>query len=323
MPLVLISGEVHDAGREVLRARPGVTVEDLPDERPETFLARLRDADALLLRMAPLAREALSGADRLKVVARHGSGYDNVPVDALTAAGIPLAVVGPVHAGSVAEQTMYFILALAKAGPRHDAAVRRNDWAEGTRLHAVDLAGRTLLLIGFGRIGREVARRALAFDMRAIAFSPRVPADEMESLGVVKVPVWRSALAEADFVSLHVPRVPATEGMIGKDELSAMKPTAYLINTARGGLIDEPALAKALAAGTIAGAGIDVFAKEPPGDNPLLASDKAILSPHVAGITQESAVRIAVAAARNILDAFDGKLDPLRVVNPSVLKRDR
>jgi D-3-phosphoglycerate dehydrogenase len=271
--------------------------------------------------MATLPREALVNADRLKVVSRHGVGYDNVPVDALTARGIPLAVVGPVHAGSVAEQAMYFILALAKSGFRHDAAVRRGDWAMGTRLEAVDLAGRTLLIIGFGRIGREVARRARAFDMRVLAFSPHVAADQMEALGVTKVPAWRAALAESDFVSLHVPRLPATERMIGAAELAAMKPDACLINTARGGLIDEAALARALAEGTIAGAALDTFETEPPGDNPLFASDRVILSPHVAGITRESAVRIAVAAAQNILDALDGQLDPLRVINPAVLKQ--
>jgi D-3-phosphoglycerate dehydrogenase len=191
----------------------------------------------------------------------------------------------------------------------------------GTRLEAVDLAGRTLLIIGFGRIGREVARRALAFDMDVVAYSPQVPAEDMSAFGVTRVPNWRTALGEADFVSLHVPRLPATEGMIGAAELAAMKPTAYLLNTARGGLVDEAALAKALAAATIAGAGLDTFEKEPPDDNPLFASDRIILSPHVAGITQESAVRIAIAAAENVLAGLDGKLDPLLVINSSVLKQ--
>jgi D-3-phosphoglycerate dehydrogenase len=322
MPLVLISGEIHDDGRAILRARPDVTVEDLPDGRPETFLARLPEADGLLLRMATLPREALVSADRLKIVSRHGVGYDNVPVDALTAKGIPLAVVGAVHSGAVAEHAMYLILALAKSALRHDGAVRGGDWDFAKRLESVELAGRALLIIGFGRIGRELARRAAAFDMRILAYDPQVPAEDMAAVGVTRVPSWRIALGEADFVSLHVPRLPATEGMIGAAELAAMKPTAFLINTARGGLVGENALAEALAAGTIAGAGLDTFETEPPPDHPLFSSDRVILSPHIAGLTKESAARIAVAAAENVLAGIDGTLDPLLVINPSVLKRN-
>jgi D-3-phosphoglycerate dehydrogenase len=152
-----------------------------------------------------------------------------------------------------------------------------------------------------------------------LAYDPMVPADDMAALGVTATANWRSALPLADFVSLHVPRLPDTEGMIGAAELAAMKPGAFLINTARGGLVDEAALAAALASGALGGAGLDTFEQEPPGDNPLFASDRVILSPHIAGLTQESARSISVVAAQNALAGLDGKLDPLLVVNPTVL----
>lgn len=322
MPRVLISGHIDDAGMAVLRARPGLIIEEMANSRPEDFLARLPQADALLLRIAFLPGEAIVNADRLKVVSRYGVGYDNVPLEALTAKGVPVAVVGPVHTDTVAEHALFLILALAKAGLRQDAAMRTGDWNIRTTPQAVDLAGKSLLIVGFGRIGRSLARRAAAFDMQIIAHDPNVSAAEMAAVGVTKVDDWRAALATADFVSLHAPRLPDTERMIGAVELGAMKPTAFIVNTARGGLIDEPALAAALAAGKIAGAGLDVFEEEPPRrDHPLFASDRVILSPHVAGLTREANVRIAVTAAKNILAGLDGRLDPELVVNKSVLAR--
>lgn len=320
MPRVLISGRIDDAGMAVLRARRDLIIEEMTGSRPEDFLARLPEADALLIRTAFLPGEALVNANRLKVVSRYGVGYDNVPVDALTAKGVPVTVVGAVHSDTVAEHTFFLILALAKAALRHDTSTRTGGWGVRLDLLAVDLAGKTLLIIGFGRIGRSLARRALAFDMRVIAADPIVPAQEMALAGVTKVEDWRAALADADFVSLHAPRLPDTERMIGAAELKSMKPTAFIVNTARGGLIDESALAAALASGVIAGAGIDVLEEEPPPPgHPLLASDRVILSPHIAGLTREANTRLAVKAAENIVAGLDGRLDPALVVNKSVL----
>ena len=323
MPRVLLSGKLHDDGMAVLRARPDVTVVQMTGEDPAEFVAKLPEADALLIRTALLPREALVNAGRLKVVSRHGVGYDNVPVDALTEMGVPLAVVGGIHSGTVAEHAMFLMLALAKAALRHDRAVRAGEWnAARTRLEAFELAGRTLLLIGFGRIGRALAARAQAFGMKVIAYDPNVPAAAMAEAGAVKVEDWRAALREVDVISLHVPRLRETENMIGAPELALMKPTALVINTSRGGLIDEAALAAALREGRIGGAGIDTFDEEPPrADNPLLTADRAILSPHIAGLTQEAMARLSIAAAENVLAGLDGRLDPALVVNAAVLGR--
>ncbi len=322
MPRVLLSGSIHDDGMAVLRARPDVEIVDMPDGEAKTFFAMLPTADALLVRTALLPPEAIAIADRLKVVARHGVGYDNIPVDALTAKGIPLALAVGANADSVAEHVFYLALSIAKQGPAHDKAVRDGSWDIRNTLAAFDIGGRTLLLIGFGRVGRAVAHVAKAFSMRVLAFDPAVGAEAMAAAGADKVDDWRAVLAEADVISLHVPRMPETENMIAAAELAAMKPDAILINTSRGGLIDEHALAETLTEGKLAGAGIDTFLDEPPpAGSPLLGCKRAILSPHNAGLTREAAARLSLYAARNILDGLDGRLDPSVVVNQSVLAK--
>ncbi|MBN9021682.1 MAG: 3-phosphoglycerate dehydrogenase, partial [Rhizobiales bacterium] len=178
MPTVLLSGKLHPDGLALLRARDDLTLLQMEGDAPDEFVAKLADGDALLIRTAPLPREALVNARRLKVVSRHGVGYDNVPVDALTAMGVPLAIVGGVHSGTVAEHALYLMLAVAKAGLRYDRAVRAGDWtASRARSETFELGGRTLLLIGLGRIGRELAWRAKALGMSVVAFDPHVGAE--------------------------------------------------------------------------------------------------------------------------------------------------
>lgn len=322
MTHVLVSGKVHSDGIALLRARQGVTVEQMETGAAAAFVTRLPEADALLIRTAPLPAAAVEQAGRLRIVSRHGVGTDNLPLALLTARRIPVTVIGNAGSVAVAEHTLYAMLALAKQGFRFDRAVRENDWELRNRLSPDDLEGQTLLILGLGRIGRAVARRAAAFDMRILGFDPALDRDAAAELGVARVDDWRAALPEADFVTLHLPRSPATDGMIGARELAAMKPTAFLINTSRGGLVDEAALAAALAEGRIAGAAIDTLESEPPPpDHPLLRSDRVLLSPHVAGLSQNAARRMSLAAAANILAALDGTLDPATVINPEVLAR--
>jgi D-3-phosphoglycerate dehydrogenase / 2-oxoglutarate reductase len=322
MPRVLISGTIHDDGLAVLQGRPDLEIVTIPDEAPATFMAMLADADALLIRTAPLPAEAVAGAERLRIVSRHGVGYDNIPVHALSARGIPLALAVGANADSVAEHVFYLMLSVAKFGPGYDKAVRDGFWDDRNRPVGFDIGGRTLLLIGFGRVGHSVARVAKAFSMRVMAHDPAFSAADMAAAGAEKVDDWRAVLPEADVISLHVPRMPETENMIAAAELAAMREEAILINTSRGGLIDEQALADALNDGNLAGAGIDTFLEEPPRrGSPLLACDRVILSPHNAGLTKEAGARLSVYAARNILDALDGRLDPSHVVNTSVLAK--
>ena len=320
MPHVLLTGMIHRAGMELLESRADVTLESIDNPTEADFAARLPRADALIVRTAVVPPAALEGAGRLRVISRHGVGYDNVPVEALTRKGIPLTVVGNVNAVTVAEHTLFLILALAKQCIPYDRAVREGHWTIRDSFAAIELAGKTLLIVGFGRIGREVARRAAAFDLQVAAYDPYVDAAEMAAAGVQKVEDWRAVLGEVDVVTLHVPRTPETVGAIGADELVAMRPTAFLINAARGGLVDEAALADALRDGHIAGAGIDTFDSEPPpAGHPLLSLDNVVLCPHSAGLTDECAARMALAAAQNALDGVDGTLNPDLVVNREVL----
>lgn len=321
MPRVLLSGKLHDDGMAVLRSRDDVTVVQMASEDPAEFVAKLPEADALLIRTALLPREALVAAGRLKVVSRHGVGYDNVPVDALTERGIPLAVVGGIHSGTVAEHAMFLMLALAKAALDNDRAVRDGQWnAARAKLAAFELAGRTLLLIGFGRIGRAVAKRCQGFAMRVLVHDPLIDAAALGHLGC-EARGLDELLAEADFVSLHAPLLPATRHLVDARALSRMKRSAYLINTARGPLVDEAALVAALEAGTIAGAGLDVFETEPlAGDSPLRTLESVVLSPHVAGMSEFAVRAMTERCIESILAHLDGRpLEPGLILEPEVV----
>jgi D-3-phosphoglycerate dehydrogenase len=320
MANVLVLGRIHDAGLEVLRARPGVTF-DMVDSPTEAAILDLAPAaDAIVIRTTKLTAAAIEAAPRLKIVARHGVGYDNVDLAALNRRRIPLALVGSVNALSVAEHTLFMMLALAKRGPAYDRATRTGDWALRDSFGATELADKRLLLLGFGRIGREVARRAQAFGMTVMAYDPYVREAALLAARVEPVATLEDAIPQADFISVHLPLSAETKGIIGRAALAAMKPTAIVISTARGGLVDEAALLEALQARRIRAAALDVFEREPPPpDHPLLKLDNLLLSPHIAGLTEECAIRMAVVSARNALAGLDGKVDPELVVNKEVL----
>jgi D-3-phosphoglycerate dehydrogenase len=320
MPRVFVVDKVHPSGLALLRQRAGITVETLEAPTPATLLEGARAADGIVIRTSPLPGEAIAAASHLKVVSRHGVGYDNVDLPALNARRIPLAVVGSVNAVSVAEHALYLLLTTMKCGAAYDRAVRSGPWNFRNSLAAREIDGKTLLILGYGRIGREVARRAAAFGMRILVHDPFLAASAIAAPAEPAADL-DAALAEADAVSLHLPLTPESRHIIDAARLVRMKPSAVLISTARGGLIDEAALFEALHAERLAAAGLDVFAEEPPpADHPLLGLDNVVLSPHSASLTQESAMRMSMVAAQNCLDGLDGKLDPSLVVNREVLR---
>lgn len=315
MPHVVVAGKIHEAGIAVLRARPDVTIDIVDAVTREAYLPLLPRAHGLLLRTQPLTAADIETAPLLKIVARHGVGYDVVDTAALDARGIPLAIVGDVNSRAVAEHTLMLMLAVARRTVIHDTAAKTGNWNLRNQFSATELDGKTLLVIGFGRIGRRVAELARAFGMAITAHDPNIDAAAIAAAGATPVGSLHAGLAQADVVSLHMPGVGG-RAIIGAAELAMMKPTAIAINAARGGLIDESALDIALRQGKLAGAGLDVLVEEPPQpDHPLLHNPGITLSPHNAGLTQECARRMAIAAAQNILDCFDGKLDSRLVVN--------
>ncbi|MBG1232692.1 hydroxyacid dehydrogenase [Aestuariivirga litoralis] len=307
MPHVVVAGKIHEAGVALLKAAPGITFDLVNEVTKEAYAPLMPKADALLLRTQPLTADVIATSNQLKIVSRHGVGYDAVDVAALSARKIPLAIVGDVNSRAVAEHTLALMLAVARRVVAHDQASRSGNWNERNKFDSVELDGKKLLVIGYGRIGRRVGELARAFGMEVIAYDPFITdGSTMADL--------KAALAQADYVSLHMPA--AKGAVIGAEELALMKPTAIIINAARGGLVDEASLDQALRARKIYGAGLDVLVEEPPkADHPLLSNPYLTISPHNAGLTQECAKRMAIAAAQNILDHFAGKLDPKLVVN--------
>jgi D-3-phosphoglycerate dehydrogenase / 2-oxoglutarate reductase len=315
MPHILVAGRIHPAGLDRLKQADGFTYTLIDEISLDSYLPHMGDADAVVIRTQPMTAEAIAKAPKLSIVSRHGVGYDAVDVNALTARKIPLCIVGDVNSRAVAEHTLMLMLGVARRTAQHDHAARSGEWNIRNRFETVELDGKNLLLVGFGRIGQRVAALANAFGMTVTAYDPFVKPEAMARHGVRPATDLLKALAAADYVSLHMPGSTAG-AVIWEEEIRAMKPGAILINAARGGLIDEAALDTALREGRLGGAGLDVFSVEPPErDNPLLSNDRVLISPHAAGLTAECAARMAISSVQNVLDHFAGKLDPALVVN--------
>lgn len=308
------------AGWEILEARDDIeAVPYAPMMPTPEFHALLKDADAVALALTPYRAAEVAASPRMRAVARIGVGYDTVEVPALTAKKIPLMIAGTANSVSVAEQAFSMMFHLAKLNAQHDAAVRAGTWRDQMKAFPVDFYGKTLLVIGFGRIGTRTAKRGVAFEMRTLVYDPYVDAKDIAAIGAEPVTDLDAAVRAADFITVHCPKNPETTDMFDVRRVGLMKPSAYIVNTARGGIINEQALCDALAAGRIAGAGIDVFEKEPaPIDHPLLKLANVVVAPHMAGVTRESMDRMAVNTVRNILSVLDGQPNRENAVNPEV-----
>jgi D-3-phosphoglycerate dehydrogenase len=318
---VLLPNTMSRAGWGVLAGRDDIEAVEFSNTiKPEELRAILGDVVGIALSATPFTAAELEAAPRLEVVARVGVGYDAVEVPALTRRRVPLMVSGTANSVSVAEKVMFLMLTLAKHGATMDALVREGRWWDKFKYLPVDLYQKTVLILGFGRIGTRTARRCVGMEMNVLIYDPYVSADAIRAAGCEPAPDLDAALARADFVTLHCPKTAETAGLINAVRLSRMKPTAYLVNTARGGIVDEVALEAALKAGKLGGAGIDVFAREPAAvDHPLLKLPNVVVAPHVAGVTRESVDRMAIATVRNILSMLDGKPIRENVINKEVL----
>ena len=297
--------------------RNGCAVELRPELKTEDLIAdNLGDADAVLVGFEPITAKVLAAAKKLKVVAKHGAGVDNIDIAAATQAGVVVISAAGVNSEAVAECTIGLFLALARSIPMADRQVRAGGWP---RFAGLELARKTVGIVGFGQIGRLVAARLSGFDMKVIAYDAYVTADAAKKLGAELVPLDR-LLAEADYVSLHVPLTKETRGLIGAKQLEGMKKGAFLVNVSRGGIVDEAALHEALKTKVIAGAALDVFDKEPPVTHPLFELDNFIAAPHMAGYTMEAVTETGMVCARGMLDVFAGK-KPDNIVNKDVVMR--
>ncbi|MGW7266220.1 2-hydroxyacid dehydrogenase [Streptomyces sp. NPDC054842] len=304
-----VGGRTAGAGlAAVFPGRARVTVVEATDEDP----VALREAHVVITGLAPVDAGHIAAAPELELIQCASHGFDYVDLDAARARGLPVCNIGSSGAEkqNVAEQTFALMLALAKQlVPAHTALVDA-DWALPRLQRSItELSGKVLGIVGLGHIGEEVARRAVAFDMSVVYAGPQPLGPEAEArLGGARHVGLDELLRVSDYVSLHAPLTEATRHLLNAERLALLKPTAFVVNTARGALIDQDALADALEAGTLAGAGIDVFDPEPPtAALRLLKAPNVVLSPHVAGVTRETLVRIALAAVQNVAGFLAGE----------------
>lgn len=320
---LLLPDMFSEAAWALVRQRSDVEAESFPGNIAMADLhKRLPGVHGIALGGTPFRAPELAAAPQMKAVARIGVGYDAVDTVALSARGIPLLTTDIANSPSVAEQALFFMLALAKRWRILHDLVAEGRWPQRNDYLPGDLLGKTALVVGCGRIGSRTVKRCVAMEMTVLVYDPYIPADTVKALGATAVSDLDGAVSEADFVTIHCPKTPETVGMFDARRIGLMKPTAFLINTARGGIVDERALYAALTGGKLAGAGLDVFESEPPQtDHPLFSLDNVITAPHVAGVTREAFDRMCVRSVRNLLSVFDGNPDPLYVVNKDVLRK--
>lgn len=292
-----------------------------PHDRPlkATELATLvTDVVGAILGLDDVTADVLSQAKHLRVISRHGVGVDNVDLEAATCRGIVVTNTPGHNSVAVAELTLALVLALARRIPYHDRLVKQGDWA---RVSGMELAEHSLGIIGIGRIGKEVAKRAAGFGMRILYHDPVPPPQEFLVRVQASDRSLKDLLAESDVVSLHCPLRDDTRNLIDRTALRRIKSSAFLINTARGGLVDEQALYEALTEGALAGAACDVFSHEPPTHSPLLALDNFIATPHIGSATLQTTLRMGLMASENALAVLRGER-PANVLNPEVYDRE-
>ncbi len=311
MARILVSEEIADGGLDRLRAA-GHTVDVQLDLTPETLLVALKGAHALIIRSATqVTAEALEHADELIVVGRAGIGLDNVDVESATRRGVMIVNAPQSNIVSAAEHTMALLMACARNVPQAHAALKAGRW-ERSKWEGVELADKTLGVIGLGRIGKLVAQRALAFGMRLVAYDPFVSEERARQMSVEMLSL-AEVIAQSDFITVHLPKNKETIGIIGREVLAKAKPNLRVINVARGGIVDEAALADAIRSGHIAGAALDVFDVEPCTDSPLFALDNVVVTPHLGASTREAQDKAGDTIADMVKLALAGDFVPFAV----------
>lgn len=306
-PIVLVAEELSPAGIALLEHDFDLRHVD-GTNRP-ALLAALADADAVIVRSATrMDAEAIAASPKLRVIARAGVGLDNVDVPAATRAGVMVVNAPQSNIISAAEHAIALLLASARNIPPADAALKQGDW-QRSKFTGVELHDKIVGVVGLGRIGMLVAQRLAAFGVKLVAYDPYIPAARAAQLGVRLVSL-DELLRDSDFITVHLPKTPETVGLIGEEALRQVKPTVRIVNAARGGIVDEHALAVALKEGRVAGAGVDVFTSEPATDSPLFGFDSVVVTPHLGASTHEAQEKAGTAVARSVALALGGELVP-------------
>jgi D-3-phosphoglycerate dehydrogenase / 2-oxoglutarate reductase len=304
---VLVSDALSEEGLKVFKESKELTVDVKTDLKPDALKEIIKDYDALVVRSATkVTNEVIQAAKKLKVIGRAGVGLDNVDLEAATQKGIIVMNTPAGNTISTAEHTFSMILALSRNIPQANASTKKGEWKR-SKFMGVEVYGKTLGIVGFGRIGSEVAKRALSFGMKILAYDPFLSAEVAESIGV-EIAELKKGLQEADYITVHTPLTDETRHMISDKEFALMKKGVRLINCARGGIIDEAALVKALKEQKVAGAAMDVFENEPlSAENEFLKLDNVIITPHLGASTEEAQINVAIEVAEIVRDALLGR----------------
>ncbi len=313
---IAIIEEIHDEGIKLLKENPNFEYEVISDVSESNLINKLPEFDGCSLRISNLTSKILKNCKKLKVISRHGVGYNNVDLEYLKKNNISLMITNNANHISVAEHVMYMILTISKGMGMHDKSVREGLFNKGiVNVVSFELQKKEILIIGFGRTGRALIKICKSFGMKIKVYDPYVKEKIISELGGEKVNDLDENLKKADYVSLHVPLTAETKNMINMSNLKIMKPSSIIINTARGGVINEKDLNDSLNKKIIFGAGIDVFEVEPvERNNPLLKNNRVILSPHSATWTNECKIRMAKLTIQNIIDFFEKKIDKSMIV---------
>ncbi|MDC0908450.1 hydroxyacid dehydrogenase [Candidatus Pelagibacter sp.] len=316
MKKILVIQPIHEAGIELLKSNANYEFEVVENVDPEFLKSKIKDCDGASIRTAKLTGDVIEAANNLKIISRHGVGYDNIDLEASKKNNLTLAITATANAVAVAEHVMFMLLNISKRKTMYDDTVKEGKFNDRNKLpKTVELWGKNILIAGFGRIGQSLIKRCLGFEMKVFVYDPFVSKDVIENLGGIKVESMEDACKEMDAISLHIPLNDKTKNIINYALLKTMKKNCIIINAARGGIVNEIDLDKALKEDLIFGAGLDVFEIEPPeSNNPLLKNDKVFLSPHTAAFTEECMTRMGKETIQNIIDFFDEKLEKFKVV---------
>ena len=311
MKKILVIQPIHEEGINLLKDNSDFEYEVVDNIDTEFLKSKIKDCDGISIRTAKLSGDVIEAANNLKIISRHGVGYDNIDLEVSKKKDITLAITATANAVAVAEHVMFMILNISKRGSMYDDTVKSGKFNERNKLpKTVELWNKNILIAGFGRIGQALIKRCLGFEMNVFVFDPFVSKEFIEKRGGTKVDNLSETSKNMDAMSLHIPLNDNTKNIINYELLKSMKKNCIIINAARGGIVNEVDLDRALNENLIFGAGLDVFETEPPAENnPLLKNKKVFLSPHTAAFTEECMTRMGKETIQNIFDFFDGNLE--------------
>ena len=311
MKKILVIQPIHEEGINLLKNNSNFEYEIVDNVDTEFLKSKIKDCDGISIRTAKLSGDVIEAANNLKIISRHGVGYDNIDLEVSKKKDITLAITATANAVAVAEHVMFMILNISKRGSLYDKTVKSGKFNERNKLpKTVELWNKNILIAGFGRIGQALIKRCLGFEMNVFVFDPFVSKEFIEKRGGTKVDNLSETSKDMDAMSLHIPLNDETKNIINYELLKSMKKNCIIINAARGGIVNEVDLDRALNENLIFGAGLDVFETEPPAENnPLLKNKKVFLSPHTAAFTEECMTRMGKETIQNIFDFFDGSLE--------------